>query len=182
MDYKDFIPRNEAFNKFVQLRRQVLDSVDDGSFGDVFAEVCANAMANDAVAQDVVAYFFNKGIPDILYPNFENYMSWQILAGANGNEFSLEKLEFFLNSSLNAIIDDEEILRMAIKKRNITKDNALMVISNLLCEGMADELKLDPKQLANFENKASSYAPEKNRAFLSALEECTSDVVEFLIS
>ena len=182
MDYRDFTPRATAFNEFVKLRRVILDSAEDNTFSDSFTELCARAMANDPVAQDVVAYFFNKGIPDRLYPNFEYYMSWEILAGANGNEFALEKLEFFLNPSLNQIFDDDEILEMALKRKNITKDNALLVVSNLLCEGIVDEMKLDPKQLVKFKQVLSNYAPEKNRPFSNALNKCTPDVVEFLVS
>lgn len=182
MDYKDFTSRNDAFNGFVKLRKEVLDSVDRGNFGDVFTELCTKALSGDCVAQDCVAYFFNKGIPNVLLPNFENYMSWQILAGANGNEFALEKMEFFLNSALYAIIDDEEILSAAFLKKNITKSNALMVISNLICEGIVDQLKINPKDLINFKAKASLYKPEKNRVFLNAMDECLPEVVDFLVS
>lgn len=182
MDYKDFTPRQSAYDAFIKSRRMVLESVGRGNFGDVFADLCANAMAGDCVAQDVVAYFFNKGIPDFLPENYELYMSWQILAGANGNEFALEKLEFFLNPVLGPIVDDEQVLTAAMQSKIVNKDNALMVISNLICEGIVDELKLNPKNLIKFTNNNVSYSPQKNRAFLDAMERSIPYVVNFLMS
>jgi len=182
LDYRDFTKRQQAFNGFVRYRREIIDSADRGEFVEAFTEVCTKALEGDCVAQDCVAYFFNKGFEDLLVPNFEYYMSWQILAGANGNEFALEKLQFFFNVALNAIIYDEELLKHAIRRKNITKENAIMVISNLICEGIVDELKLNPKDLILIKNKPSTYTPEKNRIFVSAMERCLPRVVEFLVS
>ncbi len=182
MDANLFTNRDVAFKGFVEERRKILDSAENGNFVDAFTELCTKAMTGDCVAQDCVAYFFNKGLPNELEPNFEYYMSWEILAGANGNEFALEKMEFFLNPALEPIVDDVEFLKEAMLRGNITKKNALMVISNLICEGMADELHLDPKKLINITNKASRYSPEKNRAFLDAMEKALPNVVQFLLS
>ena len=38
---------------------------------------------------------------DDFQQNFENYMSWEILAAANGNEFAIEKMQFFLDAVLS---------------------------------------------------------------------------------
>ena len=182
MDYKSFISRDDAFQAFVKYRREVLDSGEDGDFSDAFVDLCTKAMSGDAVAQDCVAYFFNKGFPDILKQNYEYYMSWQILAGANGNEFALEKLEFFLKPAMDAIFDNDDILKEAMRRGNITKDNALSMISSLLCEGIVDELKINPKKLIEINDNASGYSPEKNRIFVSALENALPKVIDFLVS
>lgn len=182
MDYQEFTDRTTAYNKFIKLRKDILDSVDRGDFFDAFTELCSSALAGDCVAQDCVAYFFNRGVPNFLEQNYDLYMAWQILAGANGNEFALEKLEFFLNNAVEAIIDDEEILTTALKRRNITKDNALMMICNLICEGIVDELKIDPKNLVQFENVKVLYSPQKSRRFSDAMEKSLSKVVKFLMS
>ncbi len=188
MDYRDFTDRKTAYDEFIKYRKKVLDSVDK-NFTEVFTDLCSNALAGDCVAQDCVAYFFNRGVPQpnsenkyLLSPNYEYYMSWQILAGANGNEFALEKLEFFLNSALGAIINDEDILTTALKKKNITKNNALMVISNLICEGIVDELEIQPKDLIQINNKVVPYSAQLNRNFLDAMEDCLPNVVDYLIS
>ena len=182
MDYKDFTSRKNAYETFVKIRRAVLESTSKGTFGDVFSDLYSDAMAGDCVAQDVVAYFFNKGIPDFLPVNYDLYMTWEILAGANGNEFALEKLEFFLNPALEPIVYDEQILTRAMESHLIDKNNALAVISNLICEGMVDVLKLDTKNLIKFDGKNNPYSSQKNRAYLDAMEKSIPNVVNFLIS
>lgn len=183
MDYKDFTPRDKAFNGFVKYRKQVMDAADRGEFEDVFFDICAKAIDGDCIAQDCVAYFYNKGFDDF-QPNFENYMSWEILAAANGNEFAIDKIQFFLDVALNTIIYDDEILKAAIMKGNVTRDNAIYVISNLICEGIVDNLRLDPsdKKLISMDRKPSEFTPAKNRIFVNAMEESLPPVVEYLVS
>lgn len=181
MDYRDFTPRQEAFDGFVKLRRQVYESVNRGD-DEALAELYANAVAGDCVAQDVVAYFFSKGLTGVLPENYVLYMSWQILAGANGNEFALEKLEFALNPALAPIVNEEEVLTTAMRNRLIDKNNALMVISNLICEAVVDDLKIDPKNMISFENKNRPYTPRDNRMFMDAIENSIAKVVQFLMS
>lgn len=188
MDYKDFTKRDDAFKKFVSLRKKVLDAVDGDFFADAFADLCSDALAGDCVAQDVVAYFFNHGVQNpnssayLLPPNYDYYMSWSVLAGANGNEFALEKLEFFLNPALEAIVNDEEIITTALKRRNINKDNALMVIANLICESIVDQLNLQPKNLIDISSTPTLYSPQKNRVYAEAVGKSMQDVARFLIS
>lgn len=183
MDYKDFTPRQKAFDEFVKYRKQVMDGADRGEFENIFFDICAKAIDGDCVAQDCVAYFYNKGFDDF-QPNFENYMSWEILAAANGNEFAIEKIQFFLDVALDAIIYDEDILRTAMKKGNVTRENAIYVISNLICEGIVDELKLDPKdkKLISMSKVPSTYEPAKNRVFVAAMENCMGRVITYLCS
>lgn len=182
MEYQNFTDRQTAYNKFLKLRKDVLDSLENGNFFDAFTEVCTSALSGDCVAQDVAAYFFNRGVPNFLQPNYDFYMSWQILAGANGNEFALEKMEFFLNNGIEAIINSEEILTTALRRKNITKDNALMMIANLICEGIVDQLKINPKNLIQISKTAVPYSPQKARVFSEALEQALPSVVGFLIS
>lgn len=182
MDYKEFVDRKTAFDRFVEYRKVTLEAGDKGHFLDAFSELGARALEGDAVAQDAVAYFFNQGYPDALRPNYENYMSWEILAGANGNEFALEKLEFFLKPALYAILDNDELIRTAMMRGNIDKNNAVMVISNLICEATADEMGLNPKNLINIDNPTSLYSPEKARKFSNAMENSFQKVVDYLLS
>ncbi len=181
MEYKDFTSRNNAYAGFIQNRKEVLDSISDGSFNDVFADLCAKALSGDCIAQDCVAYFFNKGVPNLLSQNYTYYMSWQILAGANGNEFALEKMEFFLNPALEEIVNDEEILMTALHNRTITKDNALMMISNLICEGIVDVVGIEAKNLIDIKKQPEPYSSQRHRVFSDAMENCLMDVIRFLM-
>ena len=182
MDYKDFTPKDEAFKKFVAYRKQVMDAADQGRFDEVFFDIVAKAMDGDCVAQDCTAYFYNKGFDDF-QPNFENYMSWEILAAANGNMFAIEKLQYFLDIAINAFVyGDNGILKQALIRGNVTKDNAIYVISNLICEGIVDRLKIEPKKLIGMSKVASEYTPAKNRVFINAMEDAMEEVAQYLVS
>lgn len=181
LDYKDFTPKDVAYKKFLEYRKQIIDNADNGEFNQAFLDVAAKAIDGDCVAQDCIAYFFNRGF-DNFKPNYEYYMSWEVLAGANGNEFAIEKLQFFLDIAVSSIIYEKEILKTAMLRKNLNKDNAIAVISNLICEGIVDELKLDPKNLTDVTKEGEAYSSAINRKFVAAMENCLPNVVEFLVS
>jgi hypothetical protein len=181
MDYKDFTPRDVAYKGFLEYRKQIIDNADNGEFNDAFLDVATKAIDGDCIAQDCIAYFFNRGFDDF-QPNYEYYMSWEVLAAANGNEFAIEKLQFFLDVGLNTIIYDNNVLKTAIVNRNVTKENAIVVISNLICEGMVDELGLDPKKLTDVTKSGESFSAAVNRRFVTAMENCLPRVIDFLVS
>lgn len=181
MDYKDFTLKDQAYSKFLQYRKQIIDNADNGEFNDAFLEVAARAIDGDCVAQDCIAYFFKRGFDDFK-PNYEYYMSWEVLAAANGNEFAIEKLQFFLDVAVSSIIYEKEIIKTAMLRKNLNKDNAISVISNLICEGIVDELKLDPKNLTDVTKQGEAYSAAVNRKFVVAMENCLPKVVDFLMS
>ena len=110
MDAKDFIKRQTAFDGFVKCRKEILSQTDRGNFVEAFTELCTKALEGDCIAQDCVAYFFHKGVPDELSPYYELYMSWQILAGANGNEFDIKNGFMSLSNLLcEALVDELQI-------------------------------------------------------------------------
>lgn len=181
LDYKDFTPKDVAYNKFLEYRKQIIDNADNGEFNVAFLDVAAKAIDGDCVAQDCLAYFFKRGL-DEFKPNYEYYMSWEVLAAANGNEFAIEKLQFFLDVAVSEVIYTNEIIKTAMVRKNLTKDNAIVVISNLICEGIVDELGLDPKKLTDVNKKGEAYSASVNRKFVAAMENCLPAVAEFLIS
>lgn len=181
LDYKDFTPRDKAYKGFLEYRRQIIEHADNGEFNDSFLDVAAKAIDGDCIAQDCIAYFFGRGFDDFK-PNYEYYMSWEVLAAANGNEFAIEKLQFFLDVGLNTIIYDNEILKTAMLKKNLNKDNAIVVISNLICEGIVDELGLDPKNLTDVTKQGESYSARVYNRFVKAMEKSVPRVIEFLVS
>lgn len=182
MDSNLFTDKKTAYDGFVKYRKSIMDAAERGKFDDVFADICTKAYYGDVIAQDVVAYFYSKGLPGDLKLNFDLYMSWEIFSAANGNMFAVEKLEFFLKFGLDAIFEEDDILRQAMRNGNITKDNAIEVISNLLCESIVDLLKIDPKELIKADNTGVPYSNEVNRKYVKALEDSLVPVAEFLMS
>jgi len=181
LDYRDFTPKDVAYKKFLEYRKQIIDNAEHGEFNDAFLDVAAKAIDGDCVAQDCLAYFFNRGFDDFK-PNYEYYMSWEVLAAANGNEFAIEKLQFFLDIAVSEVIYSREILKTAMVRKNLNKDNAIAVISNLICEGIVDELGLNPKNLTDVTKQGEAYSAAINRKFVGAMENCLPRVAEFLIS
>lgn len=181
MDYKKFIEKDKAYDGFVKYRNKIISASERGNFEDAFTDIGTKALEGNAIAQDVMAYFYNKGLPGFLKPNYELYLSWQILASANGNCFAIEKTEFLIKFALDTIFDSDAVLKKAILRENIDKHNALYVISNLICESMVDTLKIDAKDLINVQGEMK-YSTAVNRRFTIAMEIAVPVVVKYLIS
>ena len=181
MDYKKFIEKDKAYDGFVKYRNKIISASEKGNFEDAFTDVGTKALEGNAIAQDVMAYFYNKGLPGFLKPNYELYLSWQILASANGNCFAMEKTEFLIKFALDAIFDSDAVLKQAILRGNIDKHNALYVISNLICESMVDTLKIDAKDLISVQGEMK-YSTAVNRRFTVAMEMAVPVVVNYLVS
>ena len=159
----------------------VIDASEKGKFDEVFTDIGTKALEGDAIAQDVMAYFYNKGLPGFLKPNYELYLSWQILSSANGNCFAMEKTEFIIKFALDSIFDSDAVLKQAILRGNIDKDNALYVVTNLICESMVDILKINAKDLV-LQQGEMKFSQEVNRRFVLAMERSVPVVVNFLVS
>lgn len=181
MDYKKFINKDKGYDGFIKYRRMVIDASERGKFDEVFTDIGTKALEGDAIAQDVMAYFYNKGLPGFLKPNYELYLSWQILSSANGNCFAMEKTEFIIKFALDSIFDSDAVLKQAILRGNIDKDNALYVVTNLICESMVDILKINAKDLV-LQQGEMKFSQEVNRRFVLAMERSVPVVVNFLVS
>lgn len=181
MDYKKFINKDKGYDGFIKYRRMVIDASEKGKFDEVFTDIGTKALEGDAIAQDVMAYFYNKGLPNFLKPNYELYLSWQILSSANGNCFAMEKTEFIIKFALDSIFDSDAVLKQAILRGNIDKDNALYVVTNLICESMVDILKINAKGLV-LQQGEMKFSQEVNRRFVLAMERSVPVVVNFLVS
>lgn len=182
VDYKKFIDKDIAREKFIKYRKSILDSAERENFDETFADIGTKALEGDAVAQDCIAYFYSKGLPGHLKANYDLYMSWEVLACANGNCFAIEKLEFFLKYALDIIFSVDKVLYDALRKGNITKENGLYVISNLLCESIVDILKINPKELISRDNTSQPFSNDVNRKFVDALEISMPIVVQYIIT
>ena len=165
MEWSRFIDKDKAYSGFVKYRKKVIDASETGKFDEAFIDLGTKALEGDAVAQDCLAYFYNRG-----------------LACANGNCFALDKFEFFLQFGMDYIFEKELILKQALRRGNITQKNALYMIANLFCESMADILKLDAKKLIKVKNEEVKFSQEVNRKFVMAMESSIPVVAEFLVS
>ena len=182
MEWSRFIDKDKAYSGFVKYRKKVIDASETGKFDEAFIDLGTKALEGDAVAQDCLAYFYNRGLPGFLKQNYDIYISWEILACANGNCFALDKFEFFLQFGMDYIFEKELILKQALRRGNITQKNALYMIANLFCESMADILKLDANKLIKVKNEEVKFSQEVNRKFVMAMESSIPVVAEYLVS
>lgn len=184
MEQQYFVKKNDAYKGFTDLREVLNDCLENPekyvkSFMDMFVEVGTLAMEGNCIAQDLMSYYYKNGVKGYIPENFEHYMHWEILAGANGNEFAIEKLQFFLNHALDTIADDPRLSDI-LSQNDIDEKNYVYVLGNLLCEGIVDDLQITTKKLIDDQNKESVYSPEKQRELNRSLDRALPKVLDFL--
>lgn len=185
MEPQYFIKKNDAYSGFTQLREVLNDSLENPhkytkSFIDMFVDVGTLAMEGNCIAQDLMAYYYKNGVKGYIPENFDLYMRWEILAAANGNEFAIEKLQFFLNYAFDTIADNPNLSQI-LYQNDIDEKNYVHVLGNLLCEGIVDDLQITTKKLIDDQNKESKYSPEKLRELQRALDRALPNVLNFLM-
>lgn len=182
---QDFSPES-CQKQFMALRNKTqkhiskIDILDrEDAIIDSFNDICLEASKNNPIAQDYLAYIFKKGFYDVVPVNYEKFMQWQILAAANGNQYSIDKLALFLNYAFNEIVIAEDIEYLA-KRNNLTPQNFQYVIGRLLCEAIADELRLDAEELIKAPLTHQEFNPKVMRTFDRARNFIIPKILKFL--
>ena len=186
MEKEDFITKKDAFEGFTRLRRVLNDCLENPrqyakSFMDMITDVGTLAMDGNAIAQDVMSYYYKDGVKKYIPENYDLYMQWAILAAANGYEFTIEKLQFFLNYAFDEIVNSAKLPQI-LAKNGIDETNYIYVLGNLLCEGIVDEMQITAKKLVEMQGQTSKYSPEKLREYKRALDKALPKVLDFLLA
>ena len=102
---KELIKKNDAYKAFLSLRHALLKCTDDRyeseNFYELLAKTKKDALAGDPIAQDFLSYLYKSGVDYFLHENYTKYIDWSFLAGANGNAFAIEKLQFLFSYLFN---------------------------------------------------------------------------------
>lgn len=174
--------------EFIKLRKSMLRKVEkadarerDDVIIDVFNDVSLKASKNDPIAQDFLAYIFKKGLDNVIPVNYEKYMQWQILAAGNGNHFAVDKLSLFLSVSLNEIVFAEDFGYILVKNE-LNNHNYSFIVGKLICEAIADDLRLDPERLVKEELQHKEFDAKIMRVFDRARKFAIPKVLKFLRS
>lgn len=114
----------------------------DEVYGEEFGKIFDRAVEGDLVAQDYLGYIFKRGKRGLVPENIELSMSWQILAAANGNQYTIERLAIFLNSAFDSILGQEDVEYMSYAI-HFNKTNYQYVLGKLVCEAICDELQIN---------------------------------------
>lgn len=143
----------QAKKQFIELRNQFEQIVSktrprnlDVVFAEKFSEVYTDATLGDIVAQDYLGYIFKRGRANLVPENIDLSMKWLILAGANGNPLSLQRLSIFLNFAYDEITNQEDFDVIA-QKNKLTHRNYFFELGKLICEALVDELQIQPLEI-----------------------------------
>jgi len=147
------------------------------NFSELFADIKEKASEGDAVMQDVLAYYYKDGFSGWLYENYKKYMDWELLAGANGNEFAIEKLQFFMGYAYDQIIQSNLFPQIKYY-HDIDEYNYIVKIGQRICEELVTKLNISAEVLASEKDKYLPYAPEHFRDYRRAVDEVLPIVVE----
>ena len=101
---------------------------------------------DEPIFQDFLGYAYKKGTYDFCLMNFEKYLKWTILAGANGNGFSLSKLQLFFNSQIEYILSQEG-QQYIIDLLMLSFDEYVLFLTKKLCMNIVEDLNLTPVEL-----------------------------------
>lgn len=174
--------------KFVEMRKnfqKTFQKADflakEETFNSLYDNICISAVDGDVVAQDFLAYLNKKGWGNFLPINMDASMRWQILSGANGNGFAIEKLTIFLSFAVDKILSVEDIKEIA-ERNEIFQENYQYILGRLLCEGIVDELNINARDMIKETPREVPQTPKVMHVFDNAREEAIPRVLKYLRS
>ena len=174
--------------KFVEVRKnfqKTFQKADflakEETFNSLYDNICISAVDGDVVAQDFLAYLNKKGWGNFLPINMDASMRWQILSGANGNGFAIEKLTIFLSFAVDKILSVEDIKEIA-ERNEIFQENYQYILGRLLCEGIVDELNINARDMIKETPREDPQTPKIMHVFDNAREEAIPRVLKYLRS
>lgn len=118
---------------------------DLAEYDDAIYNITANTV-HESAAQDFMGFCYKKGFYDFCIMNYEKYMKWSILAAANGNAFTLSKLQIFLTTALDKLYEVEN-LDVIFDFLDLTEENFELFLSKMLCTEMVSILEISPESL-----------------------------------
>ena len=143
-----------------------------------YEELCADAAGGDPIAEDILAEWFRNG-NQIVPENLEMSMSWLILAGANGNKYSLDRLKLHFGFAFDQIIALDDFGKISYK-HDINEFNYQYRLGKLICDGVLDELNIDPLALAKQKPTFLPFSGIIMRKFDRAINKALEKVIEYL--
>lgn len=147
------ISYSQARKEFIKLRNEFEEIVSktpkrnlDEVFAEKFSEVYTDATLGNVVAQDYLGYIFKRGKDGLVPENIDLSMKWLILAGANGNPLSLQRLSIFLNFAYDEVVNQPD-LENILYRNKLNQSNFSYEVGKLICEALVDELKIDALEI-----------------------------------
>lgn len=173
------IQYQEAFDKFLECRKEVNKALEDGNIKEVFDDLIKKANGNDAVAMDVLAYYYKSGITNFLKEDYQKFYYWELLACSKGNNFAIDKMQFLFNNTYDEILEDESFNEIAYKN-DLTEENVFYVLGKEIAKVMVRKYKLYSELLSSQENQFNPFKNEYLIQFRKDLDDALPDIIEKL--
>jgi len=173
---QSFLDLNNKMQKLIETTpRYKLDEV----YGEAFGKIFDDAVQGDLVAQDYLGWIFKRGRKNLVPENLDLSMKWQILACANGNQYTLERMNLFLNSAYDQIMSlaDFEQISYAF---SLYQDNYQYVLGKLVCEAICDEMEINENNIITEIPTTLEYSPSIMYKFDQAKSKATDAVIDYL--
>lgn len=145
---------------------------------DEYEILCEDAAGGDPIAEDILAEWFRNG-NQIIPENLEMSMKWLILAGANGNKYSLDRLKLHFGTSFDKIIDLNDFGKIA-HRYDIHEYNYQYVLGKLICDAVVDEMNINALELAKQKPTYLPFSPIVMRRFDRAINSGLEKLIEML--
>lgn len=171
-----YIEYQEAFDRFVEYRKKVNNSLEKGTIDQTFAELFALAAKNEGVSMDVLAYYYKSGITNYLKEDYKKYLYWELLACAKGNCFAIDKMQFLFNSTYDAIVEDERFDDIAYKN-DLTEENYTNILGKAIAKVMVKKYNLNSIDLGQSENVSRPFRNEYLVEFQKDMEDAFEDII-----
>ena len=182
--YKPFVYYEEAMAGFAEARKILNECKEKGAraFLTEFQKYKEAAKNEDAIAMDVLAYYYKTGAGNFLPENYNRYITWELVAAGRGNTFAIEKLQFLIGYACDQIIDCDDFETIKYKN-DIDQYNLLYVLGKAVCKIVVRNfLKAYPVDLVELED---TYSPYEQKDFVTLrryIDEAIPLTINFLKS
>lgn len=147
---------------------------DSNAYDDAVYNITTSAI-NESGPQDFLSYCYKRGKYDFCLMNYEKYMKWSLLAAANGNAFTLSKLQVFFAHAIENVLDLENHNYM-INFLELTSEHYYTFITKLLCEEIVKILNISAESLIKMPEVYQEENEELLRLFDNSKLEATENV------
>lgn len=184
MDYEK-MNSTDFKNEFAKRREQIYAKT--AKMGSIAAEkilkeqydlLCEDATMGDPVAQDILAEWFRNG-NQIVPENIELSNKWLILAGSNGNKYSLDRLKLHFGYTFDRIINVSDFGKISVK-HNINEYNYQYVLGKLICQFVVEDMHIDPLELTKQNPVYLPFSTLIMRRFDRSIDSAVNKVLEEL--
>lgn len=143
-----------------------------------YQRLCEDAAIGNVIAMDVLAEWFRNG-NQVVEENIDTSMKWLILAGANGNKFSLDRLKIHFGFAFDAIADINEFSEIA-DKCDMDLSNYHYLLGEMLCKAVVEDMKIDALKLAQTKPTSLPFSAVVLRTFDRSITRAIDVVIQQL--